>query len=752
MKDIRLNRQEVLDRARDGFASLDVGEQTGATALANLADWLGRDKFEGLVPAGRADYKPLLAWIVKAGKFDLLLDSFYRVMPFGTGGRRGPVGIGPNRINPFTMATSVQGHLVYLRERFGTGAALKVVVAYDVRRYADLRQVYPSGECNPMKGLSSKNFAHLSTAVYCAGGVEVYLLPDEENGYISTPELSFLIRRFNAHGGLNVSASHNHPDDNGGKFYNDRGGQEIPPCDEQMVRIVEGIEAVDIMPYDDALRSGLVRPITPEDRQAYVDLNLGLRLGSGTGGAKIVYTPLHGTGRSTVGACLKAMGFAEGKQFFTVDSQKEYRGDFANVKFRTPNPEVPESLESAIEVAKKVGADLVMATDPDADRIGGAVPWLGDYVFLNGNEIAAILTRYRLESLQRFNKLPSRPFVLKTQVTTGLMARIAKAFGASVIGDLLVGFKYVGDVIDHLEREGRFANVEARPSDFIIAAEESHGLLVTPEIRDKDAAGAAVVLSELAAELKESGRTIYEYLIDTYKRYGYFRSMLRSTVMQGAAGTAAMKEIQQRLRTDPPKQVAGLKVESVNDYWDTAKWGGFKSETDRGARNFLTFQFEGSLKVSIRPSGTEPKNKVYIEMGTEPLGADVSDEQFIDKRRQVDEQVRQFSDAFMKVMLDIIGIEMPDYSYRISDLVPLDGKRHFGAAFIPQLEFRARKLSRGECDREELNRWIDSELRGYGPDARLLVAGAFRAYLDSARNRDPSNAAVWDVASSVFFS
>ena len=157
-----------------------------------------------------------------------------------------------------------------------------------------------------------------------------------------------------------------------------------------------------------------------------------------------MYTPLHGTGRSTVGACLKAMGFVEGKQFFTVDSQKEYRGDFANVKFRTPNPEVPESLESAIEVAKNVGADLVMATDPDADRIGGAVPWLGDYVFVNGNEIAAILTRYRLESLQRFNKLPSRPFVLKTQVTTGLMARIAKTFGASVIGDLLCRLQVCG--------------------------------------------------------------------------------------------------------------------------------------------------------------------------------------------------------------------------------------------------------------------------------------------------------------------
>jgi len=747
-----LTPRGILDQASSGFASLKVSEDIRVAALAHLEDWLEHDKFAGLAPAERTDYRPLLEWMVSAGKFDLLLDSFYQVMPFGTGGRRGPVGIGPNRINPFTIASSVQGHVVYLRERLGADAALKVVVAYDVRLFADLRQLYPADIPNPVMGLSSKDFAHISTAVYCAGGVEVYLLPDELNDYISTPELSFLIRRYNAHGGLNTSASHNHPDDNGGKFYNDRGGQEIPPYDEQMVKIVVGIESVDIMPYGEALTSGLVHAITPEDRKAYIDLNLGLRLGSGTGGAKIVYTPLHGTGRNTVGVCLQSMGFEEGKQFFTVESQKEYRGDFANVEFRTPNPEVPESLGEAIEIAKEVGGDLILATDPDADRIGGAVPWQGDYAFVNGDEFATILTRYRLESLQRAGKLPAHPIILKTQVTTELMARVGKAFGASVIGDLLVGFKYVGDIIDHLEREGRFGDVVAGPADFIVAAEESHGLLVTPEIRDKDAAGAAVVLAELVAELKQSGGTLYGYLIDTYKSYGYFRSMLRSTIMQGAAGTAAMNEIQQELRTNPPKEVGGLKVVSVNDYWDTAKWGEFKSETDRSARNFITFQFEGDMKASIRPSGTEPKNKIYIERGTEPLGPDVSDERFFEVRRRIDEEVEAFSNACMKMMLAIAGVEMPDYSYRISDLVTLERKRHFATTFTPELETRVEKLADGEGSREELNRWIDSELGSYGPDSRLLVAGAFRAYLDSARRSDPSKAVVHDLAESVFFS
>jgi phosphoglucomutase/phosphomannomutase len=361
---------DLVERTREGFQVVKVRDEIKESALKHLADWLGSRKFAGLTAGQPDNYRPLLEWMVTSGKFELLLDSFYQVMPFGTGGRRGPVGIGPNRINPYTMASSVEGHVQYLRQRFPKQADLKVVVAYDVRKFADLRQLYPADVPNPVLGLSSKDFAHIATSVYCAGGVTVYLLPDELNDFISTPELSFLIGRFDAHGGLNVSASHNHPDDNGGKFYNDRGGQEIPPYDEQMVKIVETITAVRGMPYEEARSSGQVREITAEDRQAYIELNLNLRLRKTAGPAKIVFTPLHGTGSNTVGRCLQAMGFAEGKQFFTVASQREFRGDFANVKFRTPNPEVPESLEAASAEAQQRGADLVLATDPDADRIG----------------------------------------------------------------------------------------------------------------------------------------------------------------------------------------------------------------------------------------------------------------------------------------------------------------------------------------------------------------------------------------------
>jgi phosphoglucomutase len=742
---------ELLERASAGFAPAKVDEAVKKSAVKHLEDWLEHPKFASLVPGTKGDYRPLIEWMVEAGQFDLLLDSFYQVIPFGTGGRRGPVGIGPNRINPYTIASSNQGHVQYLRQRFPGQKQLKVVVAYDVRRYSDLRQLYPADVPNPVRGVSSKDFAHFAAAVYCKAGVTVYMLPDDLNDYISTPELSFLIRRYGAQGGLNVSASHNHPDDNGGKFYNDKGGQEVPPYDEQMVTIVETITDIDSMTYAEAQSTALIQTITVEDRQAYIDLNLSLRLGGEPRGARIVFSSLHGTGINTVGRCLTRMGFEEGKNFFPVAAQLEFRGDFANVKFRSPNPEVPESLDLAIEEGKRVGADLVLATDPDADRIGGALPHNGDFVFMTGNELAVIVTRYRLESLKRAGKLPRKGVVVETQVTTQLMAHIARSFGAQVIDNLLVGFKYIGDILDHLERTGQFNGVAAGLNDFVVAAEESHGVLLTPQIRDKDAAGAAVVLAELLCELKQTGKTLYGYLIDTYKRYGYFRNYLRSTVMQGAAGTAAIRHIQQQMRVNPPGSVGGLKVASVIDYWNEQEFGRFKSETDRASRNQLTFQFEGGLRTTIRPSGTEPKNKVYIEKPSEPLGAWASDEEFAAARRKVDDEVLRFSNAFMKEMLALVDVTLPGYALEISDLVALEKKRHFGDTFLPEFENRAKAVMSSEATAESVGQWIDEQLRTYGPDARLLVGRAFRAYTAAERARSKSKDALLATQEKIFF-
>ena len=340
--------------------------------------------------------------MVEAAQFDLLLDSFYQVIPFGTGGRRGPVGIGPNRINPYTIASSNQGHVEYLRQRFPNEKELKVVVAYDVRRYSDLRQLYPADVPNPVRGLSSKDFAHFAAAVYCKAGVTVYMLPDDLNDYISTPELSFLIRRYGAHGGLNVSASHNHPDDNGGKFYNDKGGQEVPPYDEQMVKIVETITDIDSMTYAEAQTTGLIRTITVEDRQAYIDLNLSLRLGARAGRRKDRVFAAAWHRHQHRRPLPDGDGLRRRQELLP-------RGGAARVSRRLRQREVPLAQPRGAGIArsrhrsaaKKVGADLVLATDPDADRIGGALPHNGDFVFMTGNELAVIVTRYRLESLKK---------------------------------------------------------------------------------------------------------------------------------------------------------------------------------------------------------------------------------------------------------------------------------------------------------------------------------------------------------------
>ncbi len=730
------NIESLLEAARQGFASVDLDAEIKNRALARLEEWLCADKFAGLLAP--SDYGPLLERLIADERWDFLVDSFYQVIPFGTGGRRGPVGVGPNRINPFTIASSVQGHVEYLRKYMPTSERMKVVVAYDVRQFKDLRGVYPAETANPLMELTSKDLAQIAAAVYCKAGVEVYMLPDEPLDYISTPELSFLIRRYGAHGGLNTSASHNHPDDNGGKFYNGEGGQEIPPNDERMVEIVERITEVDSMPYAEARSQGLIVDITPGDRQAYVELNLALRTRSTPGAAKIVFTGLHGTGVNTVGRCLQAMGFEKGEQYFEVPEQREFRGDFANVKFRSPNPEVPESLDLAIKRGEEAGADLILATDPDADRLGGCSRSGDGFAFLNGNEFAAVLTRYVLEKRKADSTLPARPLVVKTQVTTELITRIAESFGGVVIGDLLVGFKYIGDILANLEANGRFREVEASLDDFILGTEESHGLLMTHQIRDKDAAGAAVVLACLASDLEEQGRTISDYLVETYKRYGYHRNYLRSTIMQGAAGTAAIQKIQNELRANPPRAIGGYKVEKVVDYFNTAPreeggYGPFISETDKAGRNLMVFFLEGGLKATIRPSGTEPKNKIYIEMPAAPLGSEVSDEEFERAKAETDAKVHAFSNAFLEQMLAIVGIEVPAYALEVSDLVSLDNKRHFAEGFLPAL---AEKVQAGS----DVQDWIDAQLGPYGADARLLVDRAFRAYLKQAPEGVPAEA------------
>jgi len=715
---------EILQQVAQGLSGLAVAQATQQTALRHLEPWLTEPPF---VP-----YRPQLEWLIAQQQGSLLLDSFYRVLPFGTGGRRGPVGLGTNRFNAWTLASSVQGHVMYLRERY-PNQDIAVVLAYDVRVFNDLRGIYARDLPNPMLGMTSRAFAQVAAGVYTANGVRVYMLPEDTTTYLSTPELSFAIRYLHATAGLNISASHNHPDDNGGKFYNDRGAQEVPPDDEAMATQVERVAHVEMLDFAAAKSTGLLAWMTPDVHDAYVALNIAQSLRPTARRAHVVFTPLHGTANTTVGAVLRQAGF----QVDLVAAQALPDGAFPAVPYRAPNPEVPESMQQGMDLAREVGADAVFACDPDADRLGVCSRTAdGTFRFLTGNEIAVLTTHYKLEQLKDLGRLPERPLVIKTEVTTELLRPITEAFDGVLMGDLLVGFKYHANVLDHLERYGHFGTLQGTLDDFVIAVEESHGLLVTPEIRDKDAAGAALLLAELAALQRHKGETLLDYLDDLYMRYGYYANLGTSMVMTGAEGTVQIQAIQQGLRQQPATAVAGLAVTQYVDHWDeTGPHGRFVSETDKASRNVLVFRLENGARVLVRPSGTEPKNKVYIEVPTPAVGRQAGREALARCKADTDAMAQRIADDFTRQMLAIIDVHLPGYALRISGLVPLDKRLDFVKRFIPGLEERAAALCHGSTTHEAVSGWIDTVLASYGKDARGLVREAVTAYLHTERQQ-----------------
>lgn len=740
--------QDYQRRAEAGFADLQVPETLKRDALRDLSFWLTET---ALLP-----YREQLHWLIDAERWPLLLDSFYRVLPFGTGGRRGPVGIGPNRFNPWTLASSVQGHVAYLRERLQQ-APLSVVIAYDVRLFKDLRGLYNPDLPNPLIDMTSRDFARVAAGVYAAHGVHVHMPPDDNQKYISTPELSYTIRNLGATAGLNISASHNHPDDNGGKFYNAQGAQDVPPDDEAMASKVAAVTRVETLDFAAVQDSGLLFPVPPGVHQSYVELNLSQSLDAAARAARIVFTPLHGTADSTVGAVLREAGF----EVDVVREQAAPDGGFPAVPFRAPNPEVPQAMTMGMALAQEVGADVVLACDPDADRIGACSrTHEGGCRFLTGNEIAVLVSHYKLEQLQRLRRLPRRPLVIKTEVTTELLRPIAERFGGTLIGDLLVGIKYHANVLHQIERHRPYGGMDFTLADFVIAVEESHGILVTPDIRDKDAAGAALLLSELAALQRRDGRVLLDYLDDIYRRYGYFANLGASMVMSGAEGARRIQHIQQTLRSSPPGELDGWEVTQAVDHWDeSGVHGPLLCDTDRAARNVLVYRLANDARVIIRPSGTEPKNKVYVEVPAAPLGVDARDDELASLKTATDALARRLADDFTRKMLAAIDVVLPDYALRISDLVPLDRRLDFVERFVPDFEQRALACAQRQDRHELASVWIDERLASYGKDARALVGDAMAAYLQSERRRTEAtgNAAALqrrqclDVMETVFF-
>jgi phosphoglucomutase/phosphomannomutase len=740
---------EAISKVRSGFATLDAADGIVERALANLERWLADERLAG--------YRPYIDHMVAREQWSALLDSFWRVIPFGTGGRRGPVGAGPNRINPHTITLSVQGHCDYLRRVVGLEGEIGVVVAYDVREFFDLRGRYP-GIDGPLKGLTSRELAKASAVTYAANGVVAHVvgpLQDEPDRavcvdrYISTPELSFLIRELGAAGGLNISASHNHPDDNGGKFYNRHGGQEIPPDDEALLEVVDQVTEVRSIAYSEARRQELIRFVPAELHEQYIAVNTALSP-TESRSARIGFTPLCGTGLTTVLEALERLGF----EVATVAEQSVFDGAFESVRYRIGNPEVPESMDRLEQVAQERGCDIGFATDPDADRLGMIVPDAsGEFHFVNGNEIGVILLQSILSSRRRAGTLPERPIFINTLVTSSLQREIARRYGCQVVGDLMVGFKYMGNVLGHLERSGRFPpaggpadrdSIVGALDDFIFTTEESHGYLLTPRVRDKDACGAAVHLAGLASMLKDQGRDFVGLLRDIYRVYGYHRNQLRSLVMEGIVGLERIGRIQDVLRHSPPSEVAGL---AVTRFVDNHHVGGpLKSTTDEASRNVLLFELDGGdglvIRLVIRPSGTEPKTKIYVEIpsavqlggtlddATPELLARIGDEQLDAIVAEADSRATEIGNAFIRYCLgsDVLGdvyTEIPDESLLVSDLVPVDHKLRLCTEILPGLIERLADGGRAEA-------WLDDQLRPIGDDPRGMVGAAATAWLERA--------------------
>lgn len=632
-----------------GFDSIDAPADCKDQALNALRQWLTASEF--------AAYRPQLLWLIDSRQWAGLLDRFYQILPFGTGGRRGAVGIGPNRMNLWTLGASVQGHCEYLKERFPeVSNPLHVIIAYDVRQFEDQRKQYNSALPNPVMHLSSRDLAHHAAGVYVANGIHVTTLPPDSKRFLATPELSFLIRRLNAHGGLNLSASHNPPDDNGGKFYDERGGQPVPPDDQIMADLVEQVGQIRSLPWAEALRTKKVHFLDDSSHRAYIDLcrKQSLVPPPRKDDFKVVFTPLHGVGAMTAMETLVEQGF----RVIPVEEQMTPDGQFPNVT-RTPNPEVPESMDRAAALAVKHSADLVLATDPDADRIGAMAPDReGRFCYITGNQIAALLTHFKLNQLTQQGRLPRAPIVVTTEVTTRQITRIARHFKAQVIDNLLVGFKYVAEVLRQLEQNGSYEDVQGSPADFVIATEESHGILATAQLRDKDAGASALLLAELALEQKRQGQTVVDYLERVSRQFGYFRNEGVPVFLRGVQGKQQMLQMLDRLRQEPPCELAGLEVTRWEDLRDEdGRLGPLKGATDAAARNVLVFHCGDRAKVVLRPSGTEPKAKIYLEVCSAPCPPQATAEEWQRTCREIDELSRRLSEAFVRQALALIGLD-----------------------------------------------------------------------------------------------
>jgi phosphoglucomutase len=569
------------EKIQSWSASGDLSKE----AVQNLNNWLTGDAYS----AHRND----IIRLIEADDLEELEDAFRTKIAFGTGGIRGKMGAGPNRINLRTIGEAAQGLARYVLQAGPEAAANGIAIASDTRNNSDV-------------------FAREVASISAGNGVTAHLFDSPR----ATPELSYAVRTLGATAGVVISASHNPPRDNGFKAYWSDGGQVVPPHDKAIIEQVNTISEINRADFDEASASGLIKAMPDTMDAAYItDTSIKL---SNHRDVKIVFSPLHGVGATSILPALHHLGFADTT---LIDTQNDFNGNFPTVAGGVANPEDPNAMTLAIEKARELDADLVMASDPDADRLGCAVPladkgWDADptELALNGNQIGVLLAHHLLSCKKANGSLSKDGVFAKTIVTTDLSTAVARSFGLRVVDDLLVGFKYIAQVIAE----------QSDPSAFIFGTEESHGYLATHAVRDKDAASAAMILADLAASVKASGSTIRTYLDEIYTEHGYYLEIQKSITREGASGSRDIQQIMKTLREKPPTEIAGMSVASVVDRQEgtVTHPGTGDVQTIEGERaNVLAFTFTdaGNTRVTARPSGTEPKIKYYVSATSQDL-------------------------------------------------------------------------------------------------------------------------------------
>lgn len=586
-------------------------------AQKNIQAWLTDPKY--------AEYKQELENLIEQQEWKILEDSFFTVVPFGTGGRRGIVGVGSNRINRVTIGESAQGLINYLREKNGLPAEAPspanwrdreaqagIVIAHDTRT-------------------TSREFAEYVASIVAANGFAAYLF----DSFRATPELSFAVRHLKAAAGIVISASHNPPTDNGFKVYWNDGSQVVAPHDAGIMQAVSNVKTIKVsLPLPEG--GPPITTIGPEVDDAYIAA-IAQESITPSRSAKIVYSPLHGTGITSVKKVLEHCGFQD---ITIVEEQATPDGSFPNLPNNIPNPEVPSASELVTQYAQRLHADIAITTDPDADRLGVvALDTDGTYKLLTGNQIAALAAYYVASK-------GAKGFMVRTIVTTDMLDAIANDFGLTIYNHILIGFKYVAQLIREHQDNGS--------ETFILGGEESYGLLKGSYCRDKDAAVAALVLCELASELKDKNKTLLWQLDELYKKYGLYTETLTNISYPGAQGFQNMQKIMKQLRANPPQAIAGVPVTKFIDretYTGTEKGNVliFELSDDPAAAGPRQPAGVNHNRLTIRPSGTEPKIKIYTQLYT-PVSANISDEELQKTKAAETSRAKQLTEAFQKLI------------------------------------------------------------------------------------------------------